>query len=178
MNELGSYTVSIIDDGMGVTFTAKPSPLGIIIFLIFTFFPPYTLLLFLTFHAVLRTSAVMSKLEPVINGVLISIQNGAHAFVDRVTDFIDDFSKDKDDLEPDVPEEYSDEGMEYEEEADSMDMNVPEEELVIQLHPIDTENDEGDEGVEGDDEDDGKDVGYSQDLDSNEMQMPSLDSVD
>ncbi len=140
MADLGTYTMSLTDDGNGVVFSAKPSPLAIITFVTLFFFPPYTLLFFLTVHALLGNSYVLNKCDPLITYVLTSIKSGGTVVINNAKDLIQDMGKEREEIEYDIPVEESDD--EQHEEDDYPYSNQSENgshSNIIQLQSLDSE---------------------------------------
>lgn len=105
MYSLGTFSVVIINDGNGVSFTAKPTSFGVISIIVFLMFPPYTLLAFLCIHALLSNTKVLEQFDPYFGSLFQRIKNGAIVFVDTTKDIIkemrngDDHSKSYSDVD-------------------------------------------------------------------------------
>ena len=94
MTDFGTYTVKVTDDGRGVEFSAKPSPFAITSLIVFIMFPPYTLLLFMSFHVLLRNKYVIDKCDPMIKGFFATVFHGGKMVVKSAQEFINDITAD------------------------------------------------------------------------------------
>lgn len=122
--DLGTYSMTVTEDGRGVTFSAQPSPLAIISGVIFVIFPPYLLFLFLCFHALLGNRWFLRKVDPAFDKAYTSIKKGTCVFVDNVKNMINEMNE-MDDIHGDHPvdhdvqlESMTEEEDDYEEEED------------------------------------------------------------
>lgn len=122
--DLGTYSVTVTEDGRGVSFTAQPTPLAIISVLFSFMFPPYILFFFLCFHAMLGNRWFMKKVDPAFDTAYTHIKQGTEVFVDNVRNLVHDMTQEVND-EADDPSYYDEpvqlESMSDEEEEDDLD---------------------------------------------------------
>jgi hypothetical protein len=118
--DLGTFTIKIVDDGNGISFTASPTSLGIISVLVFTIFPPYTLLFFLCLHGVLSNTDILVKINPYFGSSCRKIKAGTKVFIEITKDILSEMSQHEySDMETaEEDEEEDQEGEEGEEEEE------------------------------------------------------------
>ena len=147
----GTYTVKLTKDNRGVQFSPQPTPLAIIVFLLYVLFPPYVLLAFMIGHTVVNNEKVTDMMAPWASQSIHYMKLGTEMAVDKVQDMIHDLKSGDEHV---VTEEV----VQAQPDETKVDVQNVQDAQEIQLQRLDgvTESEE-DEGIEktGDDSSEG-----------------------
>jgi hypothetical protein len=117
----GTYVVKLTNDGRGVIFSPQPTPLCILILLLYILFPSYILFLFLTLHIIIGNEKISNFLAPWSSESLHYLKLGTEMVIDKTKQMIHDLSMDEnvhtihdiienqDNLDCDLDEEHDNE---------------------------------------------------------------------